>query len=680
MKNETIPSFLCGEMGTAEINFVAAAEGEAKRNPTVDILAYTGGKMNVGFGAPVVVKLDGLTAANHVTLLKDHDRAKIVGQSTSVDIGPAGVTVRGEITAPEGDESRKIILGHAKNNFSWQASVGVDIKKYRYVGAGKSVKANGTNHKGPVIVVTEGLLREVSFVGVGADSNTESRIAAELSATHSKEITMDPKFKTWMEAKGHVVSEIEDSKIDELKAEYEAEKVPQEPQKVEAGMPDFTASRKAQADEDVRVAAIRKIECSTPELLEIRAEALLEGWSTDKAELAILRAARPEAPNTSFSIGSAPETTGQVLEAAFQRASGFKDAELEGDFGDKTMQAAHTQFKSGIGIQQLLMESAWMGGHEGRHFSSDTIALGQIMRAAFSTTSLPNILSNTANKHLLASYNAVESSWRKISDIGSVTDFKEITSHRLTGDMKFAKVAPGGKLEHATVGEEDYSNQADTYGRMFALTRTHIVNDDMGAFRSIPRKIGRGGALKVNEVFWTAFMNNAAFFASGNNNYMDGSATNLSLASLEAANLLIKDQKDSDGNPLGVPAKYILVPNALEVLAQNIFDSLTLNETTTANKGRVVNNPFSGKFEVVSSSYLNLDTITGYSALAWYLLVDPMDIPTIEIVFLNGRQTPVIEQAQADFDTLGIQWRAYFDFGVSLQDPNGGMKSLGEAP
>ena len=46
--------------------------------------------------------------------------------------------------------------------------------------------------------------------------------------------------------------------------------------------------------------------------------------------------------------------------------------------------------------------------------------------------------------------------------------------------------------------------------------------------------------------------------------------------------------------------------------------------------------------------------------------------------FLNGNESPTIETADADFSVLGIQMRGFHDFGVSLQDPRGGVKSNGQ--
>jgi hypothetical protein len=48
------------------------------------------------------------------------------------------------------------------------------------------------------------------------------------------------------------------------------------------------------------------------------------------------------------------------------------------------------------------------------------------------------------------------------------------------------------------------------------------------------------------------------------------------------------------------------------------------------------------------------------------------------VAFLNGIDKPTVEQADADFNTLGIQLRGYYDFGVALQDFRGGVKVTGE--
>src|SRR5699024_4170917 len=104
-----------------------------------------------------------------------------------------------------------------------------------------------------------------------------------------------------------------------------------------------------------------------------------------------------------------------------------------------------------------------------------------VLRAAFSTMSLPGILSNTANKFLLDSFNAVESAWQAIAASRSVRDFKQVTSYRMGMDALYEQVAPDGEIKHAKIGEQKYTNQAQTYGKMLSVTRTALINDDLGA-------------------------------------------------------------------------------------------------------------------------------------------------------------------------------------------------------
>ena len=88
-------------------------------------------------------------------------------------------------------------------------------------------------------------------------------------------------------------------------------------------------------------------------------------------------------------------------------------------------------------------------------------------------------------------------------------------------------------------------------------------------------------------------------------------------------------------------------------------------------------NIYEGVFDPIVSRYLDTMGITGYSATAWYLLADPKIMATIETCYLNGVQQPTIESSDADFNTLGIQLRGYFDFGVNMQDYRAGIRSAG---
>lgn len=385
-----------------------------------------------------------------------------------------------------------------------------------------------------------------------------------------------------------------------------------------------------------------------------------------------------------------PEITQDVVEAAVCVAGGLRSAEKE--YPDQVLEAAHRHFRGGMGLQQLLLVSARRNGFRGESFrGNERTVLRHAFRVADegldlraggpSTYDLSGILSNVANKFLREAFLAVETAWREIAAIRNVSDFKEISSYSLTGDNQYEQIAPGGKIKHGTLGERSYTNRADSYGKMLGIDRRDLINDDLGAFTGANRRLGRGGALKINDVFWTEWLDDSTFFPTDKSlsNYDDGATDSvLSLAGLENADLIFRQQTDPDGKPLGVMPAILLVPVTLRVTALNLMAStLTAAAQSTATVG--LTNVWQNMFRVVSSTYLSNSSYTGYSTTAWYLLADPNDLPAIEVCFLNGQEMPTVETAEADFDTLGIAIRGYHDFGARKQEYRAAVKLKGAA-
>lgn len=414
------------------------------------------------------------------------------------------------------------------------------------------------------------------------------------------------------------------------------------------------------------------------ERTDLAEKAIQENWSLEDCQLMAIRASRPRTP--AVHVRSAELVTRQILEAACLLTA--RAAQVEKLFDEATLEAASRRFRGGIGLQELLLEAAWANGYTGRSFRDSREVLRFAFRpeleAAFSTIDLSDLLANVANKFLLEGFYSVERTWRNICAVRNVSDFKTVTSYRLIGADQYEKVLPGGELKHGTLGNETYSNRADTYGLLLTIDRRDIINDDLGAITTVPRKLGRGSGLKINDVFWSVFLNNGSFFTTAARNYLEGADTVLSLDGLTKAEVAFMDQVDADGKPIGIMPSILLVPTALSALGTQLYRSLELRDTTS-NRTYPVANPHQGKFRVEVSRYLSNSRYAGSSSKAWYLLADPSDLPVIEVAFLNGQESPTIETAEADFSVLGIQMRGYHDFGVALQDPRGGVKMKGEA-
>ena len=663
---------------------VEAAEGDgAKQMPRFRMVAYTGGTMRIsGFPHPVVVDLEGLAIDRQdIPVRLDHKPMQGVGHTQRVVIADGQVLAEGLISR---DTSwARDVAKSGVNGFPWQASIGAAVIDAQFIPNGQHVNVNGRTFTGPLHVVRRAVLKEISFVDSGADSNTVAKVAAQ-SPQAKEPIQMEETNTATREARvqdTHVETpETPQARSDAPPAQTPkpspAQAAPATPATVNAaavadGDP-IVDMRRRMAAETRRVEAIRK-HCAGKHP-NIEAQAIEEGWDETKVELHILRASRPQVP----AVASRPRNTGpQVFEAVALMAAGCSMSRIEALYAEPILEAADKL--RGVGIQEFCELAC---GQQLPRYRRDASGW---LQAAFSTVSLPNILSNIANKMLLEGYNYVEDSWRSICRIASVNDFKEHSRYRMTGSFKFEQVGPDGELKHGKLDEQKYGQKADTHGIMFALTRQMIINDDMGAFTDIPRQIGMGAAESIADAVWGLWLRNPvqadgkAFFHADHKNYAEGADTALSVDSLTVAEVMFGEQTKPNGRPLGIPATLLLVPTALKVPAEMLMKSLILNETTTANKGKPNTNPHVGKFTVVSSVYLSNASFTGASSKAWYLQADPNRLPAIEVAFLNGVDRPTVEKTDADFNTLGVQFRGYIDFGVREQDFRAALKMKGEA-
>ena len=648
---------------TAVIDVASAGEeGSTPSLPRFRMVAYTGAPMRIaGWRYPVIIDLAGLAIPSQSRPIRfSHDATSGVGHTDSIQID-GGQLVAAGIVSRDTAAAREVVAS-SKNGFPWQASVGASVDEFEFVKERQTVIVNGQEHAGPLNIVRKSTLSEISFVDLGADGQTSATVAAAASQADQseEEPDMDPENTL-----SGTATETHDRESNQQRRQTPA---------VTAGSA-VEEIRLQAAAEVSRIAAIRRL-CAG-RFSEIEAKAIAEGWDATRCELEVLRANRPRTP----AIHMHDKTiSGRVLEAACLMTGHVE--QIDAMFDGPTLDAATERFRGGIGLQELLLEAAWANGYTGRNFRDSRAVLryafNPTLEAGFSTVDVGGILSNVANKFLLDGFFSVERTWRNITAVRNVNDFKTVTSYRLVGKDQYEQVAPGGELKHGTLGEEKYENKADTYGLMLSIDRRDIINDDLNAITTVPRKLGRGSGLKINDVFWSTFMDNSSFFTTGNNNYITGASTSLSIDGLTEGEVTFMDQVDGDGKPIGIMPAILLVPTALSAIGSQLFKSMELRDTTTTTK-YPVSNPHQGKFRVEVSRYLSNAQYTGNSAKAWYLLAEATDLPVIEVAFLNGQESPTIETAEADFNKLGVQMRGYHDFGVALQDLRGGVKAKGEA-
>ena len=684
----------------------------AGARPKVAGIAYSGGKMNLpGWKHPVVVDLAGMIIPDTVPLLANHENkidARVGIISASVKDNALEIT--GEIVSENQDAQN--IVAQSKAGANWQLSIGADVKECELVQGKREV--NGQEVEGPFYHIKKSVLREVSIVAVGADAHTILKVTAKFNITNPNERegekkimaeeTKDPQgvtaaaeaAKTEPEKKVEAAApaKAEPEKKVEAAAPAPAEqekktdtaKAEAVPAAITAGVTDVTATAREAAvaavkAERERVSAIQSI-CNG-EFPEIEKEAISSGWTPEVVTQKVLETIRAERPtaNVNISVKTAPEggELRKTIEAAMCLRVGVSADQLEKSYGAQTVEAGMRDMD--MPLRQLLIECMKLDGIPySRGFDNETI------RAAFSSVSLPGILSNVANKKLLQSYEAQPIIATKLSSTGDLNDFKENDRYRLTDVGDLLPIAADGEIKDGGLIEESAKNQLDTYGKKFCLTRKMIINDDLGAFMKVPVAMGNRAARLIDQLFFSRLLKNPtqqdgkALFSTAHRNLLSGATSALSADSLKKAIQLYLDQVDADGQPIAVEPRFLLVPTALKHLAIELTQGATLIMSGTDNAVRPALNVLADeRLQVVSSPYLGNSAYEGASQTGWYLFGDPKTVDTWEIGYLKGKRTPTVERGETDFNTLGLWFRVYFDLGVREQDHRGMVKAVGAA-
>lgn len=636
-----------------------AASGKQRR---FRILAYSGGPLNVdGFDLPVIVDLQGLEASA-VQIVLNHEATTdaTLGQVDDLQNDGRSLTLAGPIT---GTSPRvQDVLSAADAGHQWQASIGAEVTAQQRIPEGQSVQVNGRTFSGPVIVARRSVLRETSVLPIGADATTSVDLAAKAATRQGQQ--MD--FETWLKDMGIDSATLTEAGRAVLMKAFEEQATADTPAVAAGAILDLRAARAA---DHRRIAQIEAI-CTRHPM--IAAKAIEAGWSVVETENAVLKASQGRTTATNFhgSNHTAQPTTAVLSASLLLRAGGEKLA-LKA-YGEQTVEAArHAKITN---LVDLAGQSLRAVGRSPDEFGGRE----QMIRAAFSTASLPNILADTVGRTLEDAYSETTSDWKKFCHIASAEDFRTQTGIRPAAIANLDQYADGGKIKHGVLKEEaTYSWNVDTFAKMLAVTRKTIINDDLGFISQLSPMLGTAAGRSLLDLIWQTIMNGqtANHFSTANGNLVTG--TSLSVGSLAIAVRTMKEQTDSQGYNIGVAPVALVVSPAWELTARNMLASPQLFGTTAETTGLPSGNPVQNIVkDLIVEPRLSNARFTGNNDDSFYLFAGPNARP-VTVGFLQQQQSPTIEINDAPFDELGIQMRVVFDYGCAMGDPVAGYKGAG---
>lgn len=294
-----------------------------------------------------------------------------------------------------------------------------------------------------------------------------------------------------------------------------------------------------------------------------------------------------------------------------------------------------------------------------------------------------SLFANVANKRLRQAYNenpGTYAQWARRAP--NAPDFKNIQVTALSGAPTLDIVNEHGEFKYGTMKDGAETYAMVTYGKIVALSRQAIVNDDLRGFDRLNTAFGGASKRRENAVVYGILTANAAlsdalalFLAA---NAARNSLTNLQAAgagsALQASSLVIgrKDmrvQKGLNGEELNVAPAYLIVPAALEQTAYQ----LTSNQYTPATTGAINEFRQGGRtaLEPIVEPLLDAN-----SATAWYLAANNNAIDTVEYCYLDGAEGPVMEM-EPGFEVDGVSFKCRLDFAAKAVDYRGLYKSPG---
>ena len=285
-----------------------------------------------------------------------------------------------------------------------------------------------------------------------------------------------------------------------------------------------------------------------------------------------------------------------------------------------------------------------------------------MMREALTTSDFPYLFGDVLDRQVLASYKAVEPTWKPIVKMGKVPRiYPQIGGYRFAitgGDQYLAEVAEKGEYLASERGETRYPIYVKKYGRQFDISWEAIVNDDLGALQDTPERFSRAAARTehrlVSNTYVTDLVGAANLYAAGNAN---SGALPLTIANLENTIEAMMAFTDANGEPIMNRPKFLVVGPGLEMTARQILTSATKMWVESPGAGAAVR-PFPMS-NVVSQFGLQL-VVDPYipiyapaAVLSWFLFADPKDIAAMEFDYLTGHERPEICMKASDKVNVG---------------------------
>lgn len=459
--------------------------------------------------------------------------------------------------------------------------------------------------------------------------------------------------------------------------------------------------REAAARDMERIAGIRRVTVGQE---SIGAQAIREGWSIEKAELAAMkaslpnvRAANPASVAPLIDRSRDRNCTHDVLSAALLLRSGIRldnrafgsgrgnlpswlQAGINDPYRNQVMDAGHRY--STLSLLDLCRESIRLDGRD------CPLSQDEIIRTAFSGGSLSNIFTTNVNAVLLAGYMEHPDTTVGWTREGEVPNFKSNERPRMKTEAGLTKLPRGGTADDMEVSDTAESYKIARYSGKLAVDEQDIIDDDLSAFARVAADMAVKAARLRPDLVYAILLANGlladglALFATGTGRGNLGSSSALASGTLKTAISAMMILQENGVN-VAIEPTHLIVPPSLKWTAYELVNSTGIVVAGTA--GTVTErgnfNALQNAVTPVAEARLENGVIDpdsgetyGGSATSWYLA--SVMAPTVEVGYRRGTgKAPSVRSYPLTNGKFGIGWDVTLDIGAKALDWRGLRKT-----
>ena len=258
---------------------------------------------------------------------------------------------------------------------------------------------------------------------------------------------------------------------------------------------------------------------------------------------------------------------------------------------------------------------------------------------------------------------------------GDVEPWTKVTPAAPAPQAALTGPVPQGGSVPATASTAALEYQPAFYKAGSSVDWNAAINDDLGIFKDLPRRLGirgsRGTGRFLSGFFWDINGPHASLYTTAYKNKIvtaNGASSNnpaLDAQGLQDGFAVLMNMVDDVGEPIlvGNATVYLVYPRTKYINVENLMHTLSSNISVTGgtqagNTGfpayqLVIDNWMKAKVVPVIDPYLNL--IATNNPNSWGLVVDPGSLvrPSVEVGQLKGFETPQLFQRVPNIQRLG---------------------------